>query len=139
MVVARWRQGKQIEVEVREHKVMIDQPRDMGGQDSGPTSTEFLAVSLAACSVHYALPFLERRGIPPKGLSVSARMVRADNPKRIGRIELVLTLPTAARGRLSDREKEGILRAAHTCYVQRTIVHQPEIAMQVVEKESPGE
>lgn len=134
MIMAKWRRGKEIGAEVRGHELVIDQPLDKGGRDQGPTATELFGVSLAACSVHYTLPFLERRNIPPDGLAVSARLVRAENPPRVGRVELTLTLPHAARGRLSSEEKEALRRAAHTCYVQRTLAHQPEIDLSIVEE-----
>lgn len=38
-----------IESDIRGHRVVIDQPINVGGSDAGPTSMELLFVSLAGC------------------------------------------------------------------------------------------
>src|SRR5262249_56653681 len=47
---ARGRQGSEHEVEIREHRLLVDEPKDEGGDDSGPGPTELLAASLATCT-----------------------------------------------------------------------------------------
>ena len=48
--VARRRQGYEHEVEIREHRLIVDEPEQGGGTDLGPTPTELLAASLATCT-----------------------------------------------------------------------------------------
>jgi putative redox protein len=38
------------DVSVRGHHVMVDEPRDQGGDDNGPDPQELLAASLASCT-----------------------------------------------------------------------------------------
>jgi putative redox protein len=38
------------DVSVRSHHVMVDEPRDQGGEDNGPDPQELLAASLASCT-----------------------------------------------------------------------------------------
>ena len=37
-------------VAIREHELIVDEPRDNGGDDAGPTPQELLAASLASCT-----------------------------------------------------------------------------------------
>src|SRR5689334_18030698 len=48
--VARRREGYQHEIEIREHRLISDEPEDEGGTDQGPSPTELLAAALASCT-----------------------------------------------------------------------------------------
>ncbi|MFJ1708407.1 OsmC family protein [Kitasatospora sp. NPDC088346] len=37
------------EIAARGHRLVVDQPVEAGGQDTGPTPTELFAASLASC------------------------------------------------------------------------------------------
>jgi putative redox protein len=47
---ARRREGLEHEVELRQHRLIVDEPQDRGGGDAGPTPTELLAAALASCT-----------------------------------------------------------------------------------------
>jgi putative redox protein len=50
-VVARRQQGFAHEVEVEDgHKLIVDEPTEVGGSDRGPGPTQLLAMSLASCT-----------------------------------------------------------------------------------------
>jgi len=42
--------GLSHDVELGEHRLVVDEPREQGGEDKGPTPQELLAASLAACT-----------------------------------------------------------------------------------------
>ncbi|MDX3458608.1 hypothetical protein PV396_42935 [Streptomyces sp. ME02-8801-2C] len=46
--------GDAFAVEVRGHRLLVDQPADAGGTDTAPTPTELFAASLATCVAFYA-------------------------------------------------------------------------------------
>ena len=48
--IARRRSGYEHEIEIREHRLISDEPERRGGTDQGPTPTELLAASLASCT-----------------------------------------------------------------------------------------
>src|SRR5258705_12033964 len=48
--VTRRRQGFEHEVEIREHRLIVDEPEEKGGTDHGPAPSELLAASLASCT-----------------------------------------------------------------------------------------
>ena len=59
-------------IEIRGHTVTVDQPIDVGGDDTAPTPTELFIASLASCVAFYARRYLARHDIPTEGLSVTS-------------------------------------------------------------------
>ena len=49
-------------VQVRDHQITIDEPLDLGGQDTGPDPQELLAVSLASCTAITMEMYAARKG-----------------------------------------------------------------------------
>ena len=49
-------------VQVRDHQITIDEPLDLGGQDTGPDPQELLAVSLASCTAITMEMYATRKG-----------------------------------------------------------------------------
>src|SRR6266699_5528002 len=91
----RFVSGEAYEVAVRGHRVLVDQPADVGGQDSGPTPTELFVASLAACVAFYAGRYLTRHGYSRTGLVVSASYdLAADRPARVSAIRIGVKVPT---------------------------------------------
>ena len=50
------------EVEIRRHTVVADEPKDEGGDDSGPSPQELLAASLASCTAITIEMYAKRKG-----------------------------------------------------------------------------
>jgi putative redox protein len=50
------------DVEIRGHHVTADEPRDNGGDDSGPSPQELLAASLASCTAITMEMYAVRKG-----------------------------------------------------------------------------
>src|ERR1035438_1816147 len=49
-------------VQVRDHQMTVDEPLDLGGQDTGPDPQELLAVSLASCTAITMEMYAARKG-----------------------------------------------------------------------------
>jgi putative redox protein len=64
--------GDRLEVQVRGHRLLCDQPTADGGTDQGPTPTELFVASLAACVAFYARRFLARHHLDTAELRVEA-------------------------------------------------------------------
>ena len=47
---ARRREGYEHEVEIREHRLYVDETQEGGGGDAGPRPTELLSAALATCT-----------------------------------------------------------------------------------------
>jgi putative redox protein len=81
-VVARRRMGYEHEVEMREHRLIVDEPEDVGGRDRGPKPSELLAASLATCSAITIEMYAGRKGWELGAVEVAVEFTEAstDNP-----------------------------------------------------------
>ena len=48
-MTVRHQGGDRFEIDVRGHRVIVDQPSGAGGSDKGPTPTELFVAGLASC------------------------------------------------------------------------------------------
>jgi uncharacterized OsmC-like protein len=112
-------------IDVRGHRVVVDQPMEMGGEDTGPTPTELFVASLASCVAFYARRYLRRHGLPTEGLAVDADFVLGTGPARVSDIDVRITLPDD----FPEERREGLLAVASHCTVHTSITQQPDIAV----------
>ena len=109
-----------IEVLIRGHRLVLDQPIPENGTDQGPTPTELFVASLAACAVHYARAYLDRHGVHE--VAAECRFETSDErPHRVTELDVALELPE----RLSDEQLGAAMRAAGHCTVHNSIVQPP--------------
>jgi putative redox protein len=103
-------------VSVRDHKLWIDEPRDEGGDDAGPSPQELLAASLAACTAITMEMYAERKGWDVGHIEVSCEYTAADRgcPTRF---ELVLKIPDD----LPEEQIERLRIIAAKCPVHRML------------------
>ncbi|MFE9648327.1 OsmC family protein [Streptomyces sp. NPDC006365] len=114
-------EGDAYTVDVRGHRLHVDQPLEAGGTDTAPTPTELFAASLATCVAFYAGRYLHRHGLPLAGLRVRTEFTMAtDRPARVSSLRLVITPPAA----LSEQRRAALLAVASHCTVHNTL-HQP--------------
>ena len=92
-VIVRHLGGDRMSVNVRDHEIVIDQPIQAGGTDTGPTPVELFVASLAACVAHYARGYLHRHGLTENPIDVQARWSMGNTPARVADIELELIVP----------------------------------------------
>jgi putative redox protein len=103
-------------VNVREHRLTIDEPRDNGGEDEGPTPQELLAVSLASCTAITIEMYANRKDWDIGQIEVECEYtpVERGTPTRF---KLTLRLPNG----LSDEQVEKLRVIAAKCPVHRTL------------------
>ncbi len=117
--LARRRSDFETDVEIRGHRLVVDETVDDGGGDAGPRPTELLAASLASCTAITIIMYAER-----KGWDVGAIEVGVDylTPSVDGEpsFEVTIRIPTE----LSDEQRERILVIASKCPVHKTLLAQ---------------
>src|SRR6186713_3256493 len=79
-------------VEVREHTVAADEPKDHGGDDSAPSPQELLAASLASCIAITMEMYAERKGWELGDVSVEVDYEPAQRGSPT-RFRMVVNLP----------------------------------------------
>jgi len=115
--VARRRHGKlQHDLEVRQHHLTADEPRDQGGDDDGPNPQELLAASLASCSAITMEMYAERKGwdIGDVEVEVDYEPAQRGSPTRF---ELIVKLPKE----LPEEQRERLMTIVAKCPVHRTL------------------
>ena len=132
-VKVRYLENVKFEAEARGHKLVCDQPLDNGGADAGMSPPELLVASLATCAGFYAVQYLRTRSLPTEGLSVSVDAEKAKAPARLGEFHIHVAIPE-----VEERHKEGVLRAVKSCLIHNTLLHAPQIEIELQNAASPA-
>src|SRR6266487_881406 len=120
--------GEAYEIQVRGHRVRVDQPADLGGDDRAPTPTELFVGSLAACVAFYAGRYLTRHGFGRDGLAVYADFDMAtDRPARVAAIRIAVRVPDG----FPAERRAALTAVAARCTVHNSLTTKPEIAVTV--------
>ncbi|MFD8705442.1 OsmC family protein [Kitasatospora sp. NPDC059648] len=126
--------GDRYEIAVRGHRIVVDQPVEDGGQDSGPTPTELFAASLASCVAFYAGRYLTPHGVDPKGLRVDAGFTMAsDHPARVTEATLTVKAPEG----LDPARYDALLAVASHCTVHNTLHQPPTVRIGMAPSDGP--
>jgi uncharacterized OsmC-like protein len=115
--------GDRHRITIGRHELVVDQPRDAGGEDAGPTPVDLFVASLASCVSHYA-----RRGLGADGggPEVHCRWTMSETPPwRVAAIAINVTLPAGT----SDRRVDAVRRAIEHCTVHNSILRSPVLTI----------
>jgi putative redox protein len=113
---ARQLENLRHDVKVRRHTITSDEPRDQGGEDSGPSPQELLAASLASCTAITMEMYARRKGWDIAGLAVDCEYTPAERgcPTKFG---LIYHMPA----HLTEEQAEKLTVIAAKCPVHRTL------------------
>lgn len=99
-------------------KLLTDAPVDNHGKGESFSPTDLVATALGSCMLTVMGIFADRHEVDLRGATVSVeKEMSADLPRRIARLETVLTLPLSATHPL----REALERAALTCPVHQSL------------------
>jgi putative redox protein len=115
--VARRREGYEHEVEIREHRLIVDEPETSGGRDQGPTPTELLSASLASCTAITIEMYADRKEWDLGEVEVTADFAEAtaDSPAKF-------KVDIRSPAELTEEQRDRILTIAHKCPVHRALM-----------------
>ncbi|UCH33816.1 MAG: OsmC family protein [Armatimonadota bacterium] len=88
-----------------------------------PSAPELLMVSLGSCIGAVILTYADRHAINFEGMEIDLDWDIVEHPHRIGRIDINVRMP----GPLTDEQTEVLKRVAETCLIHNTLLHAPEI------------
>jgi putative redox protein len=126
-IVSRSRGGRKIEVSIRDHLILTDQPERAGGTDTAPTPLELLGAALGGCITLYVQKFCEAEGISADGLAIEVKPFWREDPGRVGRYEAIVHLPDG----FPPEHRAAAERAAADCPVHHTLRYAPEVGIRV--------
>jgi putative redox protein len=104
------------EIDIRDHDLISDEPREDGGEDTGPNPQELLAASLASCTAITMEMYAERKGwdIGEVVVDVNYEPAQRGSPTKF---EMVVQLPKE----LPEDQREKLMQIAAKCPVHRTL------------------
>jgi putative redox protein len=115
--IARRTGGLTHEVELDEggHKLVVDEPEDRGGADTGPRPTQLLAASLAGCTAITVEMYADRKGWDVG--KVEAEVNVSYDGHIPSRFSVALRLPAE----LSVEQRQRLLKIASHCPVHKVL------------------
>lgn len=121
-VVARRREGFSHEVEIEGgHAVVVDEPREAGGTDTGPSPTRLVAGCLAGCVAVTMEMYAERKGWDLGAVEVE---VEVEFEKYM---PLSYTVNLRLPAELDDEQRRRLLVIAAKCPVHRLLAHETPV------------
>jgi putative redox protein len=114
--VARQREKYTHDVKAGSHSFTVDEPKDQGGGDLGPSPQELLAAALASCTAVTMEMYAQRKGWDTSGLAVDCNYTPAERgcPTKF---DLILKMPA----HLDEEQIERLQVIAAKCPVHRTL------------------
>src|SRR5215204_7029046 len=103
-------------VEMRDHTLVADEPKDQGGENSGPSPQELLAASLASCTAITMEMYAQRKGwdIGDVAVHVDYEPAQRGSPTRFRmRVDFPKELP--------EDQRERLMQIGAKCPVHRVL------------------
>jgi putative redox protein len=110
----------QCRLEIGPHTLIADEPRSVGGEDTGPGPHDFLAAGLAACTTMTVTLYARRKNYDLQDVKVNIQHgQQGDRYEFKRRIRYI--------GNLAAAEKERLTEIANKCPVHKTLSGQIHI------------
>jgi putative redox protein len=117
----------QFEIKARQHTIACDQPIENGGYDEGMTPPELLLASLGSCAGFYAAQYLRKYKLATEGTRVRVTADKVKDPARIENFRIEIETPIE----LSEQHRAGVERSVHHCLIHNTLLHPPQITIEI--------
>jgi putative redox protein len=123
-IVARRLDGFAHEVDMEGgHTLVVDEPAERGGTDTGPRPTQLLAASLAGCTAITVEMYAERKSWDVGAIEVDVDVVYDGTVP--SSYAVALKLPRE----LSDEQRERLLNIAARCPVHKVLVGEATVTV----------
>ena len=107
--------------------ILTDAPLDNNGKGQAFSPTDLCATALASCAVTIMGMYAQNHGCDITGTTVTVKKTMGSNPRRIVAVEAIFTMPANA---YTDKQKQGLERAALACPVHHSL--HPDIEKKLI-------
>jgi putative redox protein len=104
------------ELTARTHKLIGDEPVDVGGKDLGPRPGDFLRMSLASCTAITLRMYSNRKNMDVKQIEVTVSNGPTTD-KTVYQTDIKIT------GNISDEDRERLIQIAKKCPVHKILTN----------------
>ena len=125
-ILVKYIKNLQQEANMGEHRLIIDEPQEFGGDGHGPNPYDLLLSALGGCTAMTIVSYAKRKDIPLEGLQIKLthEKIHASDCEECmtkeGKLDQV-TRTIYLQGPLSSEQKENLLEIAKRCPVHRTL------------------
>ena len=118
-----------IEAKFDDFSIIADQPIRYKGDGSAPSPFDYFLASSAMCAAYVIKVYCNARDIPTDGIRVAQNNI-VDPENRYNQIfKIQVEIPE----HISERDREGMLRAVDRCTVKKVIQTGPDFQLETVE------
>ncbi len=98
--------------------IITDAPIDNQGNGEAFSPTDLVATSVASCILTIMGIKARDKDIDITGAKANVKKVMASNPRRIAKVQVVITMPHQS---YTEKQKKLLEKAAHHCPVARSL------------------
>ncbi len=110
------------------HRMIADEPEELGGADLGPTPFEYLCAALGSCTTITMRMYVDRKGWSVDQL---AAVVSHSKQEVSGQMTDVFERHLTITGNISDEQRQRIMTIANKCPVHRTLEASSHVVTQL--------
>ncbi|MEG2173034.1 MAG: OsmC family protein [Desulfovibrionaceae bacterium] len=99
-------------------RIITDAPVDNHGKGEAFSPTDLCATAVATCAMTIIGLYAQNHALNVDGTKIDIAKVMNAHPRRIGEIRITFIMPD---NNYSDKDKQSIERAAHTCPVHLSL------------------
>lgn len=115
------------------HKLLIDVPEGMGGQDRGAQPPQLFIASIGSCVAALIAEYCANHNTDASDMRVDVSFDKVSSPTRLTNIKVKVTLPHA---NCDDKRREAALkRVAQHCPVHQTIDTMEDVEFEIIGQE----
>lgn len=128
-VYVKYQKNLQHEVKMNGYTLILDEPKDVGGDAKGPSPYETMLAALGACTSMTMLMYARRKGWDLKDIEIdlSHEKMHAEDCEtcetKTGRLDKI-TRNIRVKGDLNEEQKNKLLEIAEKCPVHRTLTNE---------------
>ena len=119
-------EGFHSDVSIRDHRIAVDEPESLGGDDQGPTPMEYIFAGLASCKAITIRMYAERKKWSLDKVDVQVRYESVKDQQPTVHAELTI------EGDLDSAQKARLIEIGDRCPVHRFLSQQIAIESKLV-------